>query len=323
MTIGFCLCAVSVIILTYIYSYQSCTMPLIRMTRDFIRFAHVPLTPHEKNREYLTRLTYERGTSCNVYNRTGCKMIDKSLVVSFFSERSKSKWVSEHILSYFSPEKFDYMIFVYDDSIWTTHPLHSRSIFIQVASQQPYWYLKRFLKSNIVQSYRYIWVLNDDAELLFNPNHYECILNKLNIQLSTPIRLKGAVSHEITRLNSSYKDRIGRWTDFVEIGPAFIVTPEAWRCIDFYSDEALGTGWGLDMVWCRMLGERCFPKLGATKVCAIIDAFGFNHQSDQINSGPVGEPEKYFYERKYFIWISKFQVYGELAQNNSILRACQ
>ena len=132
---------------------------------------------------------------------------------------------------------------------------------------------KRFALPSMVQSYQYVWLLDDDSELLFDPLHYQCVVKSLDIPLSAPGRLAGALSHDITRVNDGYKAQMGRWTDFVETGPLAVASSAAWQCIFQYLDPSTGSGWGLDSVWCRMLAGLCFPEADRFKVCGIVDAF--------------------------------------------------
>ena len=95
--------------------------------------------------------------------------------------------------------------------------------------------------------------------------------------------MNGALSHSITRLEDGYKDRIGRWTDFVEVGPMVVTTPETWRCILEYIDPSTGSGYGVDYTWCKMIAGRCPPSGDSSKVCAILDAFSIDHESTRIS----------------------------------------
>ena len=119
-----------------------------------------------------------------------------------------------------------------------------------------------------------------------------------------------------------YKDRIGRWTDFVEVGPMAVATSAAWQCILEYIDPSTGSGWGVDFIWCKMIAERCSPQGEASKVCAILDAFSIDHESTTINSGADGMPELAVYEKYYKKWNSAKRTYGPLASNQSLIKAC-
>ena len=196
-------------------------------------------------------------------------------------------------------------------------------MWIHVQEQRRLWFAKRFALPSMLQSYQYVWLVDDDAELLFDPLHYQCVVKTLGIPLSAPGRLAGALSHDITRVNDEYKNKTGRWTDFVETGPVVIASSAAWQCILQYLDPSTGSGWGLDSVWCRMLAGLCFPEADRFHVCAIVDVFGVNHQSAVINSAYYGVPELSVYEKYYKDWSSAHHTYGPLALNDSLLALCR
>ena len=195
-------------------------------------------------------------------------------------------------------------------------------MWIHVQGQLRFWYVKRFALPSMVQSYQYIWILDDDTRLYFDPLHYQCVVKNLKIPLSAAGRSNGIISHAITRLKAEFKDRIGRWTDFVEVGPMVVATAATWQCALRYIDPSTGSGYGVDFTWCKMIAERCPPQGDAFKVCAILDAFSIDHQSKEISSGAYGQPELPVYEKYYKKWRSAMRTYGPLASNRSVMEAC-
>lgn len=270
---------------------------------------------------YNDSLTFERRQSCHLRKRSPCRKSNKSLVITFWSEKSRSRWVSQNILTAFPSDSFDHIVFVFDNSTWNGHPAYQQSIFIHVDSQIRFWFVKRFVPTTISKQYRYIWILDDDAQLTFDPKQYECVVDRLSISLSSPSRMKGAWRHEVTSFHADYIDRIGRWTDFVEIGPIFVASSEAWSCIDYYLDEVINWGWGLDMIWCKMLSTMCFSS-NRENVCAVLDVFNFIHQSETVNSGQIGWKELSFYEKFYPSLQSERKTYGPLARDVSVIKMC-
>jgi hypothetical protein len=127
--------------------------------------------------------------------------------------------------------------------------------------------------------------------------------------------------HEITKVSSNYTPRIGRWTDFVEIGPIFIAKASVWICLWNYLSEKVGLGYGLDEKWCRILSERCLRQSSISKVCAILDAFVMHHDSTTINTLPIGMAEIPAY-RKYAKYSSKRLVFGAIAPDSTDLDLC-
>jgi len=210
---------------------------------------------------------------------------------------------------------------VHDNSNWSQYPGYDKIIWIHVKGQFRFWYIKRFLSPHTLRAYRYVWVIDDDARFNFNPRVYECVVEKFNISLSAPARGEGAAIHGITKLNPNYITRIGRWTDFVEIGPIFIAKASVWICLWNHLSEKVGLGYGLDPIWCRLLGERCFEQSSISKVCAILDAFVTHHDSTRINTVGLGSPEIPAY-RKYGNYLSRNHVFGAVANNSMDLDLC-
>ena len=118
------------------------------------------------------RLNFERRAQCNYNNTKMCYSMNKSLVVTFWGDRSRDKWLSDNILSAYPLHSFDHIIFVYDNSSWHAHPAYKHFIWIHVDGQLRFWFLKRFLTPTILKSYAFLWIIDDDAKLDFQPLHY-------------------------------------------------------------------------------------------------------------------------------------------------------
>jgi hypothetical protein len=196
-------------------------------------------------------------------------------------------------------------------------------MWIYVIGQHRLWYLKRFVLPKIVESYAFIWIIDDDAKLNFNPLHYQCIVRNLNVSLSAPGRLTGAISHYITKVHAHTAKNIGRWTDFVETGPIVVISSLVWQCIYTIIDASTGTGWGIDFVWCKMLADHCsVSKSDGKKVCAILDAFTVDHESANVKSWKDGSAEFAIYTAAYKKWLTQHQILGPLAKDNSLITFC-
>ena len=267
-------------------------------------------------------LTFERRDRCNLANEGPCHSTNKSLVLTFWSERSRQKWLPQNIHLAFPSHSFDHLIFVFDNSSWHSHPAYHQSIWIHVQGQLRMWFVKRFLLPQMIRSYRYIWLVDADSRLWFNPLHYECVIEQLHVPISSPARFRGVLSHQITKVQNQYKAHIGRWTDLVEIGPTVVITSSAWSCLHRYLDPSTGTGWAFDFVYCNILADLCLPKSDRTRVCAILDAFRIDHQSKKITSSKDGAWEIPFFKKKYQPWYSAWQTYGPLAENRSVFDKC-
>lgn len=270
-------------------------------------------------RDYV--LTLERRINCNLKTPNKCFSTEKSLVITFWSQKSRQRWLALNILSIFPEKYFDYMVMIHDNSTWSHHPAYNKIIWINVKDQLRFWYIKRFLSPHTLRAYNYIWVVDDDARFYFNPRVYECIADKYRISLSSPSRGEGFIIHRITKIQPSYISRIGRWTDFIEIGPLFIAKSSIWLCLWKYLDERVGLGYGLDDIWCRLLGERCSLHGSIYKTCAILDAFVAHHDSKTVNTVSIGSLEIPAY-RKYMSYLSKKNVFGTIAHNSTDLYSC-
>ncbi|CAF1438640.1 unnamed protein product [Didymodactylos carnosus] len=222
----------------------------------------------------------------------------------------------------FPQERFDHIIFVHDNSDWSNHSGFEKFIWIRANGQMKFWFIKRFIPMHILKSYRYIWLFDDDAALTFDPLHYECVVSKLNISLSAPGRLNGIIAHPSTRVNANYTTKIGRWVDFVEIGPVVMGSSLAWQCIWDILVVTVSTGFGLDLIWCNLLSETCIPREWNKKACAILDAFIVNHQAAHHSPSHIGEAELHVYNKYVKDFQTKHQIFGALAENLEILYSC-
>ncbi|CAM4981286.1 unnamed protein product [Rotaria socialis] len=263
-------------------------------------------------------ISLEGDHDCNLINRSLCYTTKKSLVVSFWRESSRDKWLAKNILKLFAEDHFTRIIMVHDNSSWLSFPNHERLIWIHVNAQKRFWYLKRFLTPPVLKSYNYIWVLDDDIELLFDPLHYEYVIAQLNISLSSPGRAKGVISHPITRVNTDFVSKIGRWTDFVEIGPIFVASSTAWECLWHYMSPFVGLGWGFDLVWCKLLAHKCSLNTTIEQSCAVLDIFISNHLSEYISSIAAGSQELPAYKSYYSNFHTKKNNIGPLVHNLKI-----
>lgn len=274
-----------------------------------------------RNDELKNSISFERRSSCNLTNRLPCHKTNKSLVISFWREQSRDKWLERNIIRVFPTDAFDHIIMVHDNSSWIAHPGHSKFIWIYVDAQLRFWYFKRFLTPTILRAYDYVWIVDDDAELTFDPIKYNCVVHALNVSFSSPSRLSGPTPHEITRVHSVGKTKIGRWTDFVEIGIVVVGSSAAWECLWRYISSYVGLGWGLDYLWCKALSAKCHKFGLGLRNCAIIDIFGVHHRSDRMSNPAVGLAELRAYD-KFKSIKSNMSNLGYLADNVDVAKKC-
>ena len=267
-------------------------------------------------------VSLEGEKDCNLNGTVRCHSTDKSLVLSFWRENSRNKWLVQNFLKIFDEHHFTRVIMIHNSSNWSSYPNRELIIWIHVNGQKRFWYLKRFLTPVVLKSYKYIWVVDDDVELLFNPLHYECVINVLNVSLSAPGRMKGAVSHQITRMSNNFTGTVGRWTDFVEIGPIVVGSSSAWVCLWHFLSSFVGLGWGFDLIWCKLLVHKCRLNTTVEHSCAILDIFQVNHLSEHVRSTAAGSQELPAYNQYYKKFHSMRKNIGPLAWNHTTYLAC-
>ncbi|UJR25709.1 hypothetical protein I4U23_007060 [Adineta vaga] len=316
--ISFFLVSVLIIIIYQITSFRAIILPkILSKSNVFIRKLR-----RCSNQIPNKQITFERRLFCKHKTEKMCYSTNKSLVVTFWQESSKDKWISQNILTAFPLHSFEHIIFIHDNSAWHTHPGYKHFMWIHIDGQHRFWYLKRFILPNSIESYQYLWIIDDDARLEFQPLNYQCVVNKLQIELSAPGRLSGALSHTFTKTDIRYINKTGRWTDFIETGPVVMASSLAWRCIHTFIDASAVTGWGIDLIWCSLISEHCIPKTKPREVCAILDAFGVHHQSTMIQSGTDGHEEISIYRKTYGKWFAKKRNIGPLTEDNRLFRSC-
>ncbi len=140
--------------------------------------------------------------------------------------------------------------------------------------------------------------------------------------MSSPGRLEGIASHPITRVDKNFVDKIGRWTDFVEIGPIVVASASAWECIWHFLSAFVGLGWGFDHIWCRLLAHNCGSNITMQKTCAVIDIFKVNHLALDVGSTEAGRKEMPAYDEYYGRFNTQKANIGPLAGNLSIYSSC-
>ncbi|CAF1615891.1 unnamed protein product [Rotaria magnacalcarata] len=274
--------------------------------------------------QYLNMgISLEGDRDCNLINRSLCYTTKKSLVVSFWRDSSRKKWLAKNIFKVFPGDHFTRVIMIHDKSNWFNFHNHEQLIWIHVNAQKRFWYMKRFITPEILSAYKYIWVLDDDVELLFDSLHYECVIAQLNVSFSSPGRLKGITSHAITRVNQDYANKIGRWTDFIEIGPIVVGTSSAWQCLWHYMSAFVGLGWGFDLVWCRLLAHKCSLNITMERSCAVLDIFGVDHLSEYIATTALGSQETPAYNEYYGNFHTKQVNIAPLANDINIYSSCK
>ncbi|KAI9144888.1 hypothetical protein BKA69DRAFT_642040 [Paraphysoderma sedebokerense] len=183
----------------------------------------------------------------------------------------KAKPRVDELVRTFGMEHFSYFIFHWDNSTWDDLPWYRDVISARAIGQTKFWFAKRFLTPDVVQSYDYLWLWDDDIQLgsNFDAVGFTEILKSYNIHIAQPsltIGQHGPQANVVTHR----KVGIGRFTNFVEIMiPIFSSAAWAcsWRLIPFDSRAT----WGVDNAW--------YPVCGSIGYCrfAVIDKYPVKH----------------------------------------------
>ncbi|KAK7293482.1 hypothetical protein RJT34_16348 [Clitoria ternatea] len=197
-------------------------------------------------------------------------------------------------------ENFTIVLFHYDGktSEWDQFEWSKRAIHISARKQTKWWYAKRFLHPDIVATYDYIFIWDEDLGLdHFNAEEYIKIVKKHGLEISQPgVDPSSSYTWQMTKKKDDseiHKDatdtngwcpdpRMPPCAAFVEImAPVF--SREAWRCVWHMIQNDLVHGWGLDFAL-RNCVEPSYDKIG------VVDSQWIFHQSVP-SLGNQGEAE--------------------------------
>ncbi|KAD3641122.1 hypothetical protein E3N88_30346 [Mikania micrantha] len=186
-------------------------------------------------------------------------------------------------------ENFSILLFHYDGrtSEWNEFEWSHRAIHVSVPKQTKWWYAKRFLHPDILASYDYIFIWDEDLGLEdFDPERYISLVKKHGLEISQPgLSANSGLTWQMTRkqndseVHKEAEERDGWCTDphlppcaaFVEImAPVF--SRNAWRCVWYMIQNDLVHGWGLDFSLRRCV-EPAHEKIG------VVDAQWVVHQT--------------------------------------------
>lgn len=192
----------------------------------------------------------------------------KSLIAIPVGEKAKEsidKWVQK-----FGTKDFKFVFFVYDNSSWSQFEWHKEVIFIHYPKQIKWWYIKRFITPQVVDAYKLVIFADDDVDVEhMDPIGLVEVFLKNELEVAQPAHRKGhPISHYITLQVEG--NHIGRWTNFCEIGPVLLFSPQAYQCAYHLIQIDLASGWGYDTLWTK------FCKF---KRVAIIDKYPLIHVS--------------------------------------------
>jgi len=130
--------------------------------------------------------------------------------------------------------------------------------------------LNRLLSDISLSDYEYVMIVDDDIALPSGfVDHYLRIVAERGFALSQPARTHNSyIDHYFVAQLMGVESR---QTNFVEIGPLFVVHQSAYSLI-LPLDERPPMGWGLDFVW-PVLIERQGLSMGIVDACPVEHCF--------------------------------------------------
>ncbi|XP_068668117.1 uncharacterized protein [Aristolochia californica] len=204
------------------------------------------------------------------------------------------------IVQKFFSENFTVILFHYDGKVdgWNTLPWSDKAIHIIAYNQTKWWFAKRFLHPDVVSTYDYIFLWDEDLGVEnFHPGRYLEIMKSEGLEISQPALdpTLSEIHHRITVRNKMKKvhrriyESRGHFkcnatsngppcTGWVE-GMAPVFSRSSWRCVWHLIQNDLVHGWGMDMKlgYCAQ-GDR-------TKKVGIIDSEYIVHKGIQSLGG--------------------------------------
>ncbi|CAL1395310.1 unnamed protein product [Linum trigynum] len=183
---------------------------------------------------------------------------------------------------------FTILLFHYDGRVseWDQFGWSRQAIHVSARKQTKWWYAKRFLHPDIVASYDYIFIWDEDLGVEhFNAEEYIKLVKKHGLELSQPgLEPNNGLTWQMTKrrgdqeVHKTTTEKPGWCTDphvppcaaFVEImAPVF--SRDAWRCVWYMIQNDLVHGWGLDFAMRKCI-EPAHEKIG------VVDSQWIVHQ---------------------------------------------
>ncbi|URE04466.1 Lysine ketoglutarate reductase trans-splicing related 1 [Musa troglodytarum] len=217
-------------------------------------------------------------------NPRGAERLPPDIVVSESDFYLRRLWGNPDEFS----EDFTILLFHYDGrtSEWDEFEWSKRAIHVSVRKQTKWWYAKRFLHPDIVASYEYIFIWDEDLGVEhFDAEKYIKLVKKHGLEISQPgLEPNNGLTWQMTKrrgdreVHKETEERPGWCADahlppcaaFVEImAPVF--SRDAWRCVWHMIQNDLVHGWGLDFAL-RKCVEPAHEKIG------VVDSQWIVHQ---------------------------------------------
>ncbi|MCL7028082.1 hypothetical protein MKW94_025950 [Papaver nudicaule] len=191
---------------------------------------------------------------------------------------------------------------------WNDLDWSSKAVHILAHNQTKWWFAKRFLHPDVVSSYDYVFLWDEDLGVEnFHPGRYLQIMMSEGLEITQPaldpdlsevhhritVRRKARRFHRRVYFSGGSKNCSAKSTEppctgWVE-GMAPVFSRAAWSCVWHLIQNDLVHGWGLDMKlgYCAQ-GDR-------TKKVGVIDSEYIVHQGIQTlgASPPIKTPSRF------------------------------
>lgn len=209
----------------------------------------------------------------------------KSLLAVPVGKKGLETGLVDKMIRKFGFEHFAVMLFHFDDADYSQYEWYNQCIHITVFGQMKWWFIKRFLTPQLVVSYEFIFIFDDDLDVeLFDPMDYLDLVRKYQLHASTPAQ--AYFSDEKTSIwklmmqpkNGNFEKNPVRYTNFIECASP-VLSSKSWPCIWDVLQNDLSSGWGYDLSWYFL----CNDIIG--KHTGIVDAVPIIHNSTKTASG--------------------------------------
>ncbi|GLJ08739.1 hypothetical protein SUGI_0094920 [Cryptomeria japonica] len=217
-------------------------------------------------------------------------------------------------------KNFTILLFHYDGrtSEWDQFEWSKRAIHVSARKQTKWWFAKRFLHPDVVSSFEYIFIWDEDLGVEhFDAEKYLQLVRKHGLEISQPgLEPNKGLTWQMTKrrgdseVHKETQERPGWCHDphlppcaaFVEImAPVF--SRKAWRCVWHMIQNDLVHGWGLDFSL-RKCVEPAHEKIGVVDsqwiVHQVVPSLGNQGQSQNGKAPWEGVRERCRYEWSLF-----------------------
>jgi len=208
----------------------------------------------------------------------------KSLLAVPVGKKGLETGLVDKMVQKFGFEHFAIMLFHFDDADYTQYEWYDQCVHITVIGQMKWWFIKRFLTPQLVVSYEFIFIWDDDMDVeLFDPIAYLDLVRKYQLHLSSPAQLP--LNGEKTSIwnlmmqpeNVDFNETPIRYTNFVECASP-VASSKSWPCLWDVLQNDLSSGWGYDLAWYMLCNDILDRHAG------IVDAVPVIHNSTKTAS---------------------------------------